>query len=536
MSHEEKKDREKQTGGDKTPEKNSPEPKSPSDSRPKNEIGPGKIICQKYFVSQKIGQGSFGSVYAGYDLKTSESIAIKVEEVAPGEDKRRKDILLKEAKFLYNLNGEKGFPRMIYFTKTESKRIMILSLLGRNLESLFRKCNRKFSLKTVLMLADQMISRLEYIHSKEILHRDLKPENFLIGLDKNANTIYLIDFGLSKKFIDKGVHIPFKEKVGLVGTARYTSIGSHLGNEQSRRDDLESLGYILIYFLKGGLPWMNLNGQTKEEKHKLIVNMKMATSIEKLCEGIPKEFEDYMKYVRKDLKFEEEPNYIYLKKMFRTLLINSKLDMNYVFDWQSVVNPKQNTKNPSEALLNEKVNSNGEIQEKNYEKNKTVKPSRTNLNKTIDIVPRSGSKKGPDQRLNITQIIKKFEASDEGYQTFNTKVQTSKAIFLNQTNFIDECELNELEELEEFDIAGDDEIFNIKHMTEMKINPFLPNKSLSSLNKVDCRSYSPLQSKKMLNAAQGDSSENLVDKDANEYVSFTKVRDLVAFLGKNEIK
>jgi len=196
MSPEEKKDKTDRT--EKPAEKNSVEPKSPG-SKPKNEIGPGKIICQKYFVSQKIGQGSFGSVYAGYDLKTSESIAIKVEEVLPGEDKRRKDILLKEAKFLYNLNGEKGFPKMIYFTKTESKRIMILSLLGRNLESLFRKCNRKFSLKTVLMMADQMISRLEYLHSKEIIHRDLKPENFLIGLEKNANTIYLIDFCLSKK-------------------------------------------------------------------------------------------------------------------------------------------------------------------------------------------------------------------------------------------------------------------------------------------------------------------------------------------------
>ena len=351
---------------------------SKAEIKAKNEIGPGKIICQKYFVSQKIGQGSFGSVYAGYDLKTSESIAIKVEEVVPGEDKRRKDILLKEAKFLYNLNAEKGFPRMIYFTKTESKRIMILSLLGRNLESLYRKCNRKFTLKSVLMLADQMISRLEYVHSKDILHRDLKPENFLIGLEKNASTIYLIDFGLSKKFMEKGVHIPYKEKVGLVGTARYTSINSHLGNEQSRRDDLESLGYILIYFLKGGLPWMNLNGQTKEEKHKLIVNMKMATSIEKLCEGIPKEFEDYMKYARKELKFDEEPNYIHLKKMFRTLLINSKLDMNYVFDWQNIGVPK--TKNTSEMMINEKIGS-GEI-DKNYEGRKNNK----NLNKTFDLV------------------------------------------------------------------------------------------------------------------------------------------------------
>ena len=201
--------------------------------------------------------------------------------------------------------------------------------------------------------------------------------------------------------------------------------------------------------------------------------------------------------------------------------------MNYVFDWQNINMQQQKAKNTSEALYNEKVASHEII-----EKNKTTKPIRTNLNKTIDIVPKS-AKKG-DNRLNIT-TIKKIDSSEEGrdYNTF-TKVQTSKAIFMNGTNFMDECELNELEELEEFDIAADDEIFNIKHLVDMKMTPFLPNKSLTSLNKIDCKSQSPISKKNR--TLEGDSSENLIDKDANEYLSFTKVRDLVAFLGKNEIK
>lgn len=352
--------------------KEDPTQKEPPSSK-NMEIGPGKILCQKYFVSQKIGQGSFGVVYAGYDLKTSESLAIKVEEFQDKNHVRKKEILLKEAKFLYSLNGEKGFPKMIYFTKTDSKRVMIMPLLGRNLEHLLRKCGKKFTLKTVLMMADQMITRLEFIHTKDIIHRDLKPENFLIGLDKSCNTIYLIDFGLAKKYREKGVHIPFKEKVGLVGTARYTSINSHLGNEQSRRDDLESLGYILIYFLKGELPWMNLNGTTKEEKHKLIVTCKKSLTVEKLCEGLPQEFCEYMNYARNILKFDEEPNYGHLKKMFRTLLLNSKLDMNYVFDWQCLDKiPSLNKNNQSE--FNEKLSFNEKLQ------------TNKKMNKTFDVI------------------------------------------------------------------------------------------------------------------------------------------------------
>lgn len=145
---------------------------------------------------------------------------------------------------------------MVYYGIEKDKSIMIMDLLGPSLEKLFQKCNKKFSVKTVLMIADQMIKRVEYIHSRRIIHRDIKPDNFTIGHGRNSHRIFIIDFGLAKKFMSsRGEHIKYREGKGLTGTARYASINTHLGIEQSRRDDLESLGYLFLYFLRGKLPW-----------------------------------------------------------------------------------------------------------------------------------------------------------------------------------------------------------------------------------------------------------------------------------------
>ena len=161
---------------------------------------------------------------------------------------------------------------------------MVMDTLGCSLEELFRKCGRKFSLKTVLMLADQMIQRIEYIHSRLYLHRDIKPDNFLMGLSKRQHYVYVIDFGLTKRYRDSrtGQHIPYKDGKSLTGTARYASLNTHIGIEQSRRDDLECLGFVLLYFLMGGLPWQGVKAKTRTEKYEIIKNMKLKIPIEEL--------------------------------------------------------------------------------------------------------------------------------------------------------------------------------------------------------------------------------------------------------------
>ena len=211
---------------------------------------------------------------------------------------------------------------------------MVMDLLGPSLEDLFTYCKRKFSLKTILMLADQMIQRVEYIHSRLFLHRDIKPDNFLIGVSKRQHYVYIVDFGLAKRYKDPktGEHIPYKENKNLTGTARYASLNTHLGIEQSRRDDLECLGYVFLYFVRGSLPWQGLKAKTKKEKYDGIRDKKLETSIEELCVGVPQEFAQYMNYCR-SLKFEDRPDYGYLRKLFKDLFYKMGYEYDYVFDW-----------------------------------------------------------------------------------------------------------------------------------------------------------------------------------------------------------
>ncbi|PKI39872.1 hypothetical protein CRG98_039712 [Punica granatum] len=242
--------------------------------------------------------------------------------------------LLYESKLYKILQGGTGIPNVRWYGVEGDYNVLVMDLLGPSLEDLFNFCSRKLSLKTVLMLADQMINRIEFVHSKSFLHRDIKPDNFLMGLGRRANQVYIIDFGLAKKYRDTSTHqhIPYRENKNLTGTARYASMNTHLGIEQSRRDDLESLGFVLMYFLRGSLPWQGLKAGTKKQKYEKISEKKVSTSIEALCRGYPSEFASYFHYCR-SLRFDDKPDYAYLKRLFRDLFIREGFQFDYVFDW-----------------------------------------------------------------------------------------------------------------------------------------------------------------------------------------------------------
>ncbi|XP_073289802.1 casein kinase 1-like protein 2 [Primulina huaijiensis] len=286
-------------------------------------------VGNKYRLGRKIGSGSFGEIYLGTNIQTNEELAIKLENV-----KTKHPQLLYESKLYRILQGGTGIPNVRWFGVEGDYSVLVMDLLGPSLEDLFNFCSRKLSLKTVLMLADQMINRVEFVHSKSFLHRDIKPDNFLMGLGRRANQVYIIDFGLAKKYRDSSTHqhIPYRENKNLTGTARYASMNTHLGIEQSRRDDLESLGYVLMYFLRGSLPWQGLKAGTKKQKYEKISEKKVSTSIESLCRGYPTEFASYFHYCR-SLRFEDKPDYAYLKRIFRDLFIREGFQFDYVFDW-----------------------------------------------------------------------------------------------------------------------------------------------------------------------------------------------------------
>lgn len=193
------------------------------------------------------------------------------------------------------------------------------------------------------MVAKQMLSRVQTIHEKNLIYRDIKPDNFLIGRPntKAQNVIHVVDFGMAKQYRDPKTkqHIPYRERKSLSGTARYMSINTHLGREQSRRDDLEALGHVFMYFLRGGLPWQGLKAATNKQKYEKIGEKKQTTPIKDLCEGYPEEFNKYLSYVR-NLGFEDTPDYDYLRDLFTKALQNTGEVEDGEYDWMKLNNGK----------------------------------------------------------------------------------------------------------------------------------------------------------------------------------------------------
>ncbi|KAG6327516.1 hypothetical protein ID866_11573, partial [Astraeus odoratus] len=267
----------------------------------------------------------------GTNLITKQPVAIKFEPRKSATPQLRN-----EFRSYRTLNGTVGVPQVHHFGQEGLHNVLVIDLLGPNLEDLFDRCGRKFTIKTVCMVAKQMITRVQSVHDKSLIHRAIVPDNLLIAIPgtKNASVIHIIDFGVAKHYRDPKtkVHIPYRERKSLSGTARYMSINTHLGREQSRRDDLESLGYVFMYFLRGVLPWQGLRAATNKQKYEKIGEKKQATPIAELCEGFPEEFGIYMNYVRK-LGFEEEPDYDFLRELFTRVLKNIGEPDDGIFDW-----------------------------------------------------------------------------------------------------------------------------------------------------------------------------------------------------------
>ncbi|KAH6618361.1 kinase-like domain-containing protein [Chaetomium sp. MPI-SDFR-AT-0129] len=303
------------------------------------------LVNERYRVDRKIGKGGFGLVYSGTDLSSGEEVALKLTFLGDDPEMPRA-----EKEIYETLKRGVGIPRMRWFGQECDFYALVLDALGPSLEDLLNYCGRKFSLKTILLIADQAISRVQYIHSKSVLHRDIKPDNFLMGVGRQGNTLYTIDFGLAKEFdAERSKNV---DGLPFAGTRRYASINNHGGREQSWGDDLESLGYIFVYFARGSLPWQGLeivsaDGNNKDAR---IKEMKENLSGEALCNGcLPVEFATFIDYTR-GLAFNEKPNYPYLRRLFQRCFRAAGFEYGHVFDWtEKLLDERERTRSQNTA-------------------------------------------------------------------------------------------------------------------------------------------------------------------------------------------
>jgi len=285
----------------------------------------------QYQFRTQIASGGYAFVYSGYDNENNRDIAIKVPNT---ERVKAIDALKKEHKFLMALHeGGAPVPEPIWFGPCGDRPVLVMELLGDCLGEVRKLCGRSFSLGTTLRLAVELIEASEQVHGCGILHRDCKLKNYLVG-PGNRGRIRLVDFGLSDRWRRQdGNHIKFQKKLPPFGTMRYAPLAVHLGHEQGRKDDLEALGYMLIYLARGKLPWQSLWHEDKKVIWRDVGRMKEEVKLDELCQDLCPCFEAFMARLR-ELEFDQEPPYDELKQMFLDTMEELEIDPNSPFDWE----------------------------------------------------------------------------------------------------------------------------------------------------------------------------------------------------------
>jgi len=446
-----------------------------------------KILFQKYKIIKKIGKGAFGFVFNGINLQDNSEVAIKVEKKSS-----LYHLLEDECNFLSILKGY-GIPEVKSYGYNSIFYYLVLELLGKNLLQV-SEIIKSFSLKDIIMIAIQAIERIEFIHKRFIIHRDIKPENFLLGYN-NSSIIYLIDFGMARKYKSSrtGKHLKYSITGKLFGTFRYLSYNASRGVEQSRRDDLESIGYMLVYLKNGTLPWKGLNLKASNIKQKYIhsVELKRVTSPENICKNLPQEFADYLRYCR-NLGFEDDPDYNYLINLFKGLLIRMKENNDSNFTWNKKLmslrskKPKEDIKqHPNFFKRKESPHS------RLFKAIKASFNSKEKISKTIEFKTdlfiegnqNSYHKEKNEELLDINDNLDEFDLNDENisfnsnYAQYNMKLaniqdlgKIDKKNINQKKNLINKINIKKDHKSYEFQLKNSNKNYNITENNKRKIN------------------------------------------------------------------
>ena len=441
------------------------------------------ILFKKFKIKNKLAEGAFGDVYIGSTLDTNDLVAIKVEQ-----KKIPKPLLESEAYFLLTLKGL-GIPEVLSFGRRKDYNILVEPLLGKSLFDIFNERRKHMAIGDICLIAKQILDRIQWVHSKGFVHRDIKPDNFLIGR-KDPNVIYLIDFGLSKKYkSDKtGKHLKFGFTGKLTGTVRFASANALRGGEQSRRDDLESIAYMIIFFMRGKLPWQGVTGTKKMERYLKIYKMKKNVTPEDLCKSLPSQMVSFVKYV-KQLEFEQEPDYNYLRSLFQSILKQRKMNFDsFVFSWIKIsdikklkdpINPATRKESPQGRLL-KKIESKLKSERNNSSDNDSGHRSY----QTADALTQ-------DKEINYTSKDE-AEVEDKNYKSkkekskegLNTLVANLNQSLEENLNFED-TEKKEKNQIKKKNYTVND---TLDYKTEIKIQNY--EKALSNKNKENQRDKS----------------------------------------------